>query len=475
MAFSIQPDFPALRSQLAPMKAARQRLARTASLHDLESATSVFLPAGLLQELRSLPGTRLRWLPMTLVFWAFLQMVLNPASSCRETQRCLQAWWRRQGRLWRNPNTNAFCQARARLPLRWLTRLWWHLADTLAQRAAPLPGTHGRRVLVVDGTSVRTPDSDANQRRWPQPSSQKPGCGFPLVMIVGVFCLQSGALLRAAQGAWKTHEARLFALLRRTLKKGDILVADRGYWSFANLALLPLRGVDLLVRARYAHRLDWRKGRRLGHGDRLVSMPLPVDASRVMGARLWKRLPAAITVRQVRAVIERKGHRPETIVLATTLLDPVKWPVETLLRLYLRRWRVELHFDDIKTTMQAETLRCKSPEMILRELHLHAIAYNLVRALMAASAASAGADLDRISFKGTMDTLRQWHAMIASAPSGHRRRKALDDMLVLCGLDLVAERPGRREPRCVKKRPKPYQYLTRPRRLMSVSPSRRLK
>ena len=122
--------------------------------------------------------------------------------------------------------------------------------------------------------------------------------------------------------------------------------------------------------------------------------------------------------------------------------------------------------------MQAETLRCKSPEMILRELHLHAIACNLVRALMAASA---GAGRDRISFKGTMDTLRQWHAMIALAPSGHRRRKALDDMLALCGLDPVPERPNRREPRCIKKRPKPYQYLTSPRRLMSVSPSRRRK
>jgi hypothetical protein len=457
------------------MKAARLRLARTPSLHDLEGATSAYLPAGLLHELRSLPGTRLRWLPLTLVFWAFLQMVLNPGSSCRETQRCLQAWWHRQGRLWRNPNTNAFCQARVRLPLHWLRRLWWRLADSLARRAAPLPGTHGRRVLAVDGTSVHTPDSDSNQHRWPQPSSQKPGCGFPLIMIVGVFCLQSGALLRAAQGAWKTHEARLFALLRRTLKKGDILVADRGYWSFANLALLPLRGVDLIVRARYAHRLDWRKGRRLGPGDRLVSMLRSVDPSRVMSSRLWKRLPGIITVRQVRAVIKRKGHRPETIVLTTTLLDPVQWPAETLFRLYLRRWRIELNFDDIKTTMQAETLRCKSPEMILRELHLHAIAYNLVRALMAASATSAGADIDRISFKGTMDTLRQWHAHIAATPPGRRRTQALNDMLDLCGLDLVPDRPGRSEPRCIKKRPKPYQYLTRPRKLMRVSPSRRLK
>jgi len=314
------------------MRAARARLAGAKSLHSLESLAAGWLPGESLRELAALPRKRLRWLPLPLVFWACLNMVFHPGSSCRETQRSIQAWWKRRQRLWLNPCSSAFCAARARLPLDWLRRLWWRAADGLAAAAPTLPGCHGRRVLVVDGTSVTAPDTADNQQEWPQPKSQKPGCGWPLINQAGLFCLSSGALLRAAHGRWKTSEARLFALLRRTLRRGDILVADRGFWSFANLALLPQRGVDLLVRGRYAERIDWRRGQRLGKADRLITLRRPADkdASRVMSARLWQRLPTLITVRQVRVQIIRPGFRPQPLLLITTLLDPVLWPVETL-------------------------------------------------------------------------------------------------------------------------------------------------
>ena len=221
-----------------------------------------------------------------------------------------------------------------------------------------------------------------------QPGSQKPGCGFPLISIVGIFCLGSGALLRAAHGKWKTSEARLFALLRRILRRGDIVVADRGFWSFANLAFLPMRGADMVVRGRYADRIDWRKGQRLGKDDRLILMKRPADkdASRVMSPCLWCQLPQNIAVRQIRARSTRPGFHTQELLLITTLLDPVLWPVETLVALYERRWRVELYFDDIKTTMQAAHMRCLTPAMVQRELLLHAIAYNLVRRIMLQSA-----------------------------------------------------------------------------------------
>lgn len=170
------------------------------------------MPRELLHELSSLPGKRQRWLPLTLVFWAFLNMVLQPGSSCRETQRSIQAWWKVRQRVWLNPCSSAFCAARARLPLNWLRRLWWRAADRLMVAAPTLPGCHGRRVVVVDGTSVTTPDTHENQQQWPQPQSQMPGCGWPLINLVGLFCLSSGALLRATHGKWKTSEARLFAL-----------------------------------------------------------------------------------------------------------------------------------------------------------------------------------------------------------------------------------------------------------------------
>jgi Transposase DDE domain len=302
----------------------------------------------------------------------------------------------------------------------WLRRLWWRAADRLAAAAPELPGCHGRRVLVVDGSSVTAPDTHDNQQQWPQPKSQKPGCGFPLLSLVGIFCLGSGALLRAAHGKWATSEARLFALLRHTLRRGDVLVADRGFWSFANLAFLPLRRVDLLVRGRYAARIDWRKGRRLGRDDRLITMQRPggKNASRVMSARLWRRLPADVTVRQIRTRLASPGFRSRELLLITTLLDPVLWPVETLAALYARRWRVELSFDDLKTTLQTASLRGRSPAMIRRELLLHAIAYNLVRRLMLQSAAQEDAPLDQISFKGSLDTLRHWQHSIAAQRPG---------------------------------------------------------
>ena len=239
MKYARHPEFPQFRSKLAAMKKVRRQVAAHRSLHSLEKTMARFLPAGLLQELGEMPGRRVRWLPMTLIFWVFLQMVLCPGTSCREAQRATQAWWRRQGRRWLNPNTNAFCQARARLPLAWLQKVWWRLADRICAQAPSLPGCHGRRMLVVDGTTVQTPDTTSNQAQWPQVTSQQPGCGFPLVHLVGFFCLSSGALLRATNGAWKDHEMRLFALLRGTLRRGDVLVADRGFWSGGNVCFSP--------------------------------------------------------------------------------------------------------------------------------------------------------------------------------------------------------------------------------------------
>ena len=291
-----------------------------------------------------------------------------------------------------------------------------------------------------------------------------------------------GARDKRRQGNGR-DEAYLFALLRRSLRQGDIIIADRGFWSFANLAFLPMRGADMVVRGRYADRIDWRKGKRLGKDDRLITMKRPADkdASRVMSPRLWCQLPQNITVRQIRARSARPGFRTRELLLITTLLDPVLWPVETLVGLYERRWRVELYFDDIKTTMQASAMRCLSPAMVRRELPfgrlraewlLHAIAYNLVRRIMLQSAWQEGAPLDQISFKGTLDTVRHWQHTIAAQRGAGARKDALDEMLLLCAADLLPLRPGRSEPRVLKRRPKPYQYLTRPRHLMCVSPSR---
>ena len=230
----------------------------------------------------------------------------------------------------------------------------------------------------------------------------------------------------------------------------------------------------MLVRGRYADRIDWRKGQRLGKDDRLITMKRPADkdASRVMSPRLWCQLPQNMTVRQMRARSARPGFRTRELLLITTRLDPELWPVATLVALDERRWRVELSFDDIKTTMQASAMRCLSPAMVRRELLLHAIADNLVRRIMLQSAWQEDAPLEQISCKGTLDTVRHWQHTIAAQRGAGARGEALEEMLLLCAADLLPLRPGRREPRVLKRRPKPYQKLTRPRHLMTVSPSR---
>lgn len=397
-------------------------------------------------------------------------MVLNPGMPCREAQRALQSWWMRQGRSWTTTATNAFCAARARLPLAWLHRLHTRQADLLCAAVPRIEGCHGRRVIVVDGTTVLAPDTQKNQACWPQPVTQKPGCGFPQIRVVALFCLASGVLLRAVHGSIKNHEARLFALLRGCLKKQDVLVADKGFYSWPNLALLARRSVDLIVRTPRVQALDWTKGRILGAGDRLLSVTKPARPSKVMSRRLWQSLPQTITLRQVRVERVRDGFRPGILIITTTLLDPILWPAALLISLYERRWRVELSFDDIKTTMEAEKMRCLSPEMVRRELVMHAIAHNLVRRLMWESSRQTGTALDRVSFKGTLDTFRQWHPGIAAATVVEVRSRRLWAMLQMCGSDAVPERPGRSEPRAIKKRPKPFPRLTRPRDEMRGDP-----
>ena len=293
-----------------------------------------------------------------------------------------------------------------------------------------------------------------------------------IINIVGIFCLGSGALLRAAHGKWKTSEAYLFALLRRSLRRGDIVVADRAFWSFGNLAFLPMRGVDLVVRGRYADKIDWRKGQRLGKNDRLITMKRPPVASCVMSPRLWQSLPPTISVRQIRTRIDVPGFRPKDLLILTTLIDPVLWPVETLIALYVRRWKVELYFDDIKTTMQAVSMRCLSPDMVRRELLLHAIAYNLIRRLMLQSSTQEGAPLDQISFKGTLDTVRHWQHTTDVQRTSRARSEVLENMFHLCADDLLPLRPGRHEPRAVKRRPKPFPRLSTHRRFFKAPASR---
>ena len=259
-----------------------------------------------------------------------------------------------------------------------------------------------------------------------------------------------------------------------TFQAGDLLLADRNFSSYGSLACLRQLGVDGVFSLHASRAADFRRGKRLGHGDRLMTWTKPSHRPANLSAEAWAALPATLTVRVVRFQLPTGNGRCRELTLVTTLLDPKVWPVQRLAALYARRWKIELYWDDIKTALQMDMLSCKTPVMVHKEMQMQFIAYNLIRAIMCEAALTAQVPLERVSFTGTRDAAHQYSQAIAAIPATQkqRRRRLYAEMLATIASDLVPERPDRREPRCQKRRPKPYPFTTRPRRLMQDPPKR---
>jgi hypothetical protein len=348
------------------------------------------------------------------------------------------------------------------------------LADKLSTRIAAPDLWLGRHVKVVDGTGLSMPDTAANQQAWPQPAEQKPGCGFPVVKLVACFCLASGALLEWVEGTLHEHDCRLLQKLLSAFTQGDVVLADRGFSSYASLATLWARGVDAVMRVHHFRKLDWRTGRRLGRRDRLATWKKGARQGLLWTAEQWAQLPTELTVRLVEIQVAVPGFRTQRLVLVTTLTDAATYSAEELGRLYFRRWAVELFFRDIKTTLGLDVLRCQSPALVRKEIVMHALAYNLIRALMQDIAHSYQIQLYRLSFKGTVDALRQWRELFETAQGSPRKTHQLRSLFYQSiATDPLLVRPERSEPRAVKRRPKNYRLLTKPRHEMLVERCRK--
>lgn len=445
---------------------------RQATLAQLEVRLGRCLPARLLARPAAGPHSRERVYSLPRTFWGWLWQMLNHNAPCREVVRQVQALSALQGGPAVDEDTGGYCQARARLPQPVLEKALAASAATAAQRAPALSLLQGRVLKVVDGSSLRLADTPAHQKRFPQPSSQKPGCGFPVLKLVVLFCLTSGALLARATGTLRESEARLLHRLLATLQRGDIVLGDRGFGNFVILALLGGVGADLLARVpTNSRRVDFRRGRRLGRGDRVVRWRKGEHLVDWLNAADWAALPEEMEVRLVRAPVRQRGFRTRQLTLVTTLLDPQLYPAAELLAAYARRWRLELCFDDLKTTLGLESLKCLSPELAEKELLAGLIAHNLLRCVMAAAAQEHAAPLARISFKGALDALRQFNHALCQTRCARRKKDLWAALLLSLARDLVPERPGRREPRALKRRPK-YPFLTRPRHQQRDRPRR---
>lgn len=453
---------------------------RGAALFELANLAEAFLPARFFADQSAqLPVHREQIYTRERTFWTFLWQAFTPQASCRQAVRKLQNLWLRQrtdAQKGTTPSsaTGAYCLARTRLEPGFLDAAHQQLSGQLQRERSSANLWRGRAVKVIDGTGLSMPDTAANQAKFPQNSQQKAGCGFPTLRLVGCFCLHTGAWMHWAISSLKVHEAKLLTKYWQWFKAGDVVLGDRGFCSYATFAALKQRGIDAVMRLHQARKFDFRKGKRLGKDDCLQVWERPQFPNTGTWSREdWQSLPEQIIVRLVRFRIETPGWRGKLIVLATTLEDAEFYTHQDLAGLYLRRWQVELYFRDLKTTMGMDILRCRTPQMVEREITMFAIAYNLVRAVMQRASLLCGIAIEQVSFKGSWDVMAIWQGEFDPGLSTAKRDLLWGQLLAVIASDPLPIRPWRVEPRAVKRRPKSYQLLTSPRHLMKVSESRK--
>lgn len=405
-----------------------------------------------------LPEHRERLFPPTETLSMFLSQALSADRSCQRAVNEAAVKRLMGGLSVCSTHTGAYCRARTRLPLHMLTGLTQHIGETLAATAPTGWRWRGYRVRVADGTTVAMPDTPANQAVYPQPRSQRAGLGFPLARLVGLICLGSGAVLDAAIGGYRGKGADEQTLLRSLLDRlqvGDLLLGDAYYASYFLLCALKERGIEAVFEQHGGRQrcTDFRRGVRLGARDHLIELSKPKRKPDWMTTEQYAQAPETLTVRELATTGK---------ILVTTFLCPKQTPKAALKALYRERWHVELTLRHIKTTLGMETLSCKTPEMAKKEIWVYLLAYNLIRLLMA-QAATLFERLPRtLSFK---HTLQLWIAWGHYSP-GTDSDASLHDLFVLIAEQRVGDRPGRIEPRTIKRRPKPYPLLMQPRAIM---------
>lgn len=396
----------------------------------------------------------------------FLGQVLSDDQSCRAAVARLLAWRVASGLKPCSLATGGYCRARQRLSPATLPRLTRDAADRLRRDIPEAWRSHGRRVVIADGTTVSMPDTPRNQAAYPQHSNQKPGCGFPLARVVVLLCLATGTVIDAAVAASKGKGSGETTLLRRLhgrIERGDILLTDRLFCTYMDIALLAARGVDVVQRCPTNRAADFAAGTRPGRDDHRIVWSRPARPD-WMDPATYATIPETLAIRQLRAPVPQRGFRTRAIVLVTTLLDATAYRPDELAGLYRMRWHAELDIRSIKQAMRMDVLRCKEPGLVRQEIWAHLLVYNLLRGVMAQAARRRGLSPRGLSLQGA----RQVLAGFREAGDGGRAAGdeiVIESILGAIGSQRIGNRPDRYEPRVRKRRPKPYPLLQEPRHL----------
>jgi hypothetical protein len=397
----------------------------------------------------------------------FLGQVLSADHSCRAAVARLIAYRVARKERACSAETSAYCQARKRLPEQFFSQIARRTGRQLDANAKSGWLWKNRRVYIFDGATVSMPDTYENQKAYPQPPQQKPGLGFPLMRIAAIFSLACGAVLDVGTCRYAGKGQSELALLRQLwsiFQPGDIMLADRLMCAWTELVMLKQRGVDSVCRFTSHRRADFRRGKRLGKDDHIVTWHKPTKP-RSIDKPTYDTLPDTLTIRECRVQIAQLGFRVKVVVIATTLLDHVAYPPSELAELYRARWNAELDLKSLKQTMQMDVLRCKTPELVRKELWTHILAYNLIRTILAQAADKHQVEPRSLSFKGAIQTLEAFQPVIALQGEHDfgRRLSLYHDLLDAIATHRVADRPDRYEPRVRKRHAKNFAYMRKPR------------
>lgn len=405
---------------------------------------------------------RTRFYPPDRTLQTFLCQVLSDDKSCQAAVAKMIASLAAQGEPVPSSNTAAYCNARGRLPEELLSDLACESGRELHEQTPNEWRWRGRCVKLVDGSTLSMPDTKENQQTYPQPKSQKLGIGFPIARVVAIISCAVGAVLALALGPYSGKGSGEHGLLRElmhTFVPEDVVLGDRYYGSFFLIAELMHQGVDVLFPLHRARGHDFRRGQRLGKKDHLVNWNKPLRPA-WMDQSTYEAFPDHITVREVAVQLDSRGFRTKSRILVTSFLEPSQTRRHELAALYDHRWLVELDLRSIKQTMKMDILRAKTPEMVRKEIWVHLLGYNLIRKVMAQAAQAHQKNPRHMSFKLALQVI------IAFRQAGVLRegqRVMYDQLLEAIAYKTVGNRPGRHEPRRVKRRPKPYPRLMKPR------------
>nr|WP_208492139.1 IS4 family transposase [aff. Roholtiella sp. LEGE 12411] len=394
--------------------------------------------------------------------WAFLSQVLDTDKTCHNAVSKIIAHLAESEVEIPSTDTSAYCQARARLPEKLLENLFNYSAQNIEQKVTEENLWCGRNVKVIDGSTVSMPDTVENQKEYPQPSTQKSGCGFPIAKIGVIFSLVTGAAVALCIDVLNTHDIKLARNLYSFLKQNDVLVGDRAFCAYADMFAIRKLNCDALFRKHSSRTTAMRKGKIVGDCDKLVTWYKPKSCPKGLSKDEFDALPKSITVREVYYYIVIPGFRTQQVSLITTLLDKSSYSTLEIVGLYGQRWDVELDLRHLKTTLGMDILRCKTPSMVRKEIHVYLLAYNLLRNLMWQAGTTYNTPPLRLSLQGTRHHLINFLSKLLAAHST-KRLQIYRTLLKVIAHKAVPDRPGRSEPRVTKRRPKAYPRLTKPR------------